>query len=187
MGEGTGDIATEWKRFLPVRAASVRLRALTADDADAYAAGTADPTVRAYAHLPEPSYTPERVRELVAGPIEEGLREGSLAVLAIADQDGTFLGSMVVFDVEAPSAEVGFWLAPEARGRGAATGALEAAGELARSVGLTELRARTVVANDASAATLRRAGFVPVGEPELSITPSGEEALAQHYRRSLTT
>lgn len=168
--------------LLPRSTGDVTLRALEHRDADDYAAGTTDPLVRRYAHLPEPEYTAQRVGELIDTTIAAGLRDGTMAVLAVAAADSDrFLGSLVVFDVDADSAEVGFWLAPGGRGRGTATEALHAAQDLARSRGLTILRARTLVENDASRRVLERAGFRRRGAPAQDTTPSGETALVQQY------
>lgn len=172
--------------LLPVRRGHVTIRPLSPADATAYASGTADPDVRAFAHLPESDYTPELVREQIESVITPGLAGGTLAVLAIADDDTEeFLGSVVLFDITTDRAEVGFWLTPHARGRGAAQRAVECAVELGTRIRIRELRARTVSDNTASSHTLTRAGFVPSGHPELGETPSGEHALMQHYSRLL--
>ncbi len=168
--------------LLPLTTAEATLRPLAHRDAAPYAAGTADPDVRRFAHLPEPEYTPERVTELIDTTIAEGLREGSLAVLAIAARDtDRFLGSVVVFDITAESAEIGFWLAPDARGRGLGTDALLAGQDLARAMGLGTVTARTMVDNIPSQRVLERAGFRRQGAPVEDTTPSGETARVQGY------
>lgn len=84
------------------------------------------------------------MREQIDGVIADGLAEGSLAVLVIADaKSDEFLGSVVLFDVQADRAEVGFWLAPWGRGRGAARQALRAGAWVAAHAGLALLVART--------------------------------------------
>lgn len=171
-----------FRAMLPRSSRCVTLRPLEHRDATAYAAGAADPDVRRLAHLPEPEYTPGRVRELIDTTVEEGLSSGTLAVLALADAaTDDFLGSLVVFDVTPESAEVGFWVAPAGRGRGAAAAGLGLARDLARARGLTSLRARTAVDNAASRRVLERAGFQPVGEPTEDVTPSGAAATVQAY------
>ncbi|WP_418767868.1 GNAT family N-acetyltransferase [Mycobacterium neumannii] len=65
-------------------------------------------------------------------------------MLAIADAwSDDFLGSTVLFDIHESDAEVGFWLAPQGRGRGAARQGLSAVAGLATEAGLTRLTART--------------------------------------------
>lgn len=86
---------------LPLRTGQAILRAMRPEDAAAYAAGTDDPMVRQFAHLPEPKYTEESVRTLIQGTIQEGLDRGDLAMLTIADPtNDDFAGSLVLFDVE---------------------------------------------------------------------------------------
>lgn len=168
--------------LLPVEGEHVHLRALAEKDADAYALGTKDPAVREFGHLPEPDYTPELVRELAGTVVVDGLRKGELAVLTIADRaTDAFHGSLVIFDVTEHDAEVGFWLAPQARGRGLAREALALAARLAAQAGWSSLRAVTSLANTASARTLAGAGFTPVGDPGPMRAPSGAELTAQRY------
>ncbi|EHR62370.1 GNAT family N-acetyltransferase [Saccharomonospora cyanea] len=172
--------------LLPVACDGVLLRPLAEVDAEAYAAGTEDAAVRRYAHLPLPEYTPDTVRELARSDVRKGLMSGNLAVLSIVDEkDEAFLGSLVLFDITAHEAEVGFWLSPHARGRGVATRALTASAHLARKLGLRALTARTEPANTASRRTLDTAGFLPDGAPRQSTTPSGAQLTTQHYRLPL--
>lgn len=174
------------RSLLPMTTSDVRVRQLMPRDAEAYAHGSGDTAVRRFAHLPEPHYTPELVREQIDSVITPGLSAGALAVLAIADVDSDeFLGSVVLFDIGARSAEVGFWLAPSARGRGVAGNAVACAARLGSALGLDELVARTVSTNVASGAVLTRAGFTARGTPEEDTTPSGERAVAQAYVRRL--
>ena len=166
---------------LPVEDGRVRIRAMTPADADAYAAGTTDADVRAFAHLPEPEYTPESVLRMLDTAIVDGPGPDELAVLAVADAGSdAFLGSVVLFDVVEPSAEVGFWLAPEARGRGLAADTLRLAREIARRRGLTAVRARTAVDNVASQRVLERAGFA-FRSRDVQTTPSGVRAEVLTY------
>ncbi|WP_197321555.1 GNAT family N-acetyltransferase [Saccharomonospora sp. NB11] len=171
---------------LPVHHDGVVLRPLADADAEAYAEGTRDADVRRYAHLPLSHYTPDIVRELVRSDVRRGLDEGTLAVLSIvADTDDTFLGSLVLFDITAEQAEVGFWLTPHARGRGVARRALIASVDLARSLGLSAVTARTDPANTASERALIAVGFSTDGSPRPTTTPSGTTTVTQHYRYSL--
>lgn len=171
--------------LLPLTDGRLRLRPLLSQDATAYAEGTTDPDVRAYAHLPEPHYTTESVTELADTAVPQGLARGDLAVLTItASQSDQFGGSLVIFDVTEETAEVGFWLHPDARGHGLAGSALELAARFAAGSGLSALTARTVPDNLASQRVLTRAGFVPVGKC-VGATPSGEQRELLHYRRPL--
>jgi ribosomal-protein-alanine N-acetyltransferase len=173
---------------LPVAHDRVLLRPLAERDAEAYASGSADDAVRRFAHLPLPEYTAETVRALVRTEVRAGLENDTTAVLAIADaDDNAFLGSLVLFDITADTAEVDFWLTRDARGHGVATCALGAAGDVGRRLGLRTLTARAATDNTASHRTLAAAGLRPDGEPRETVTPSGLRAVTQQYRLELPT
>ncbi len=167
---------------LPTSDGTVTVRPMQTSDAEAYAAGTEDELVVRFAHLPLENYTPQIVRDLIDGAIAEGLREGSLAVLAIADS-GTdaFAGSMVFFDMTHDEAEIGYWISPDHRGRKLANRALVLALGMARQIGLKRLRARTVQENPASERVLLKAGFRQVGEARPEIVPSGKTEMSVRY------
>lgn len=170
---------------LPLTSGSTLLRRMTDADAAAYAAGTADETVRRFGHLPEPEYTPESVQAMIREVVEPGMADGTLAVLTLADAESDeFVGSMVIFDVDTKSAEVGFWIAPNRRGAGHASRGLELAVALARDSGLPALTARTVTANRASQQCLINAGFVETSR-QTDTTPAGVQEELVHYRRRL--
>ena len=170
--------------LLPITDGVRSLRLLAQQDADRYLAGTQDPLVQQFGHLPEAEYSHASIQHLAETQAPAGLERGDLGLLSIVDEADTFLGSLVLFDVTRTSAEVGFWLHPEARGTGHALGALELSAALARQSGLDDLTARTVVNNDASKHILERAGFLEIAR-DVDKTPSGEEAPLIHYRREL--
>lgn len=170
---------------LPITFENTRLRPLSELDADAYAAGTKDEAVRRFGHLPESDYTPESVRRMIRDEVAEGLSSGTLAVLALADAEtGRFVGSLVLFDVSSETAEVGFWIHPDARGAGHARRGLELASRFARNSGLRTLTARTLLENKASQRCLTSAGFHEV-ERAVGTTPAGQREELFHYRRAL--
>ncbi|WKG02174.1 GNAT family N-acetyltransferase [Mycolicibacterium sp. HK-90] len=171
---------------LPEDDGDVRVRQLRHGDAEAFAAGTKDAGVRRYGHLPLADYSPDIVREQIDGVIAQGLDDGSLAVLAIADASSDrFLGSIVLFDFRADHAEVGFWLCPEARGRGVAQKAMRLIADVAADAGLTQLRARTAPENNGSIRALEGVGFVQTDGPREERTPSGELATVLAFERSV--
>lgn len=183
----TGRLGRVIAEHLPCRAGDVVVRRLDHADAEAFAAGTTDTAVRQYGHLPLREYTPQTVRDQIDGVIADGLADGSLAVLAIADASSNqFLGSIVLFDIHDGRAEVGFWLTPQARGRGAARNALRAVLDLAARSGLTRLDARTHPANEGSQRVLHGAGFVHTRGPEEQVAPSGELVPVLTFERALT-
>lgn len=171
--------------LLPLQNDRARIRPLRRDDAHAFAEGAADPAVRAFAHLPEPDYSPASVATMVDEVVMPGLARGDLAVLAIADPetDG-FAGSIVLFDVSASRAEAGFWLHPAHRGAGRARAALDLAIGFARQSGLDQLVARTVVDNPGSMRVLAASGFRETGRGP-GTTPSGADVELASYVREL--
>jgi RimJ/RimL family protein N-acetyltransferase len=173
---------------LPRDRHGIRVRQLRHADAEAFARGAEDEDVKRFGHLPLPEYTPGIVREQIDGVIADGLADGSLAVLAIADvATDELLGSIVVFDVRGDRAEAGFWLAPWGRGRGAVPAAVSAVASAARDAGITMLEARTVPENAASCRALVNAGFVQVGEPKKTATPSGQLLVALGFERPVAS
>ncbi|UPK74118.1 GNAT family N-acetyltransferase [Nocardioidaceae bacterium SCSIO 66511] len=171
--------------LLPLRSDRVVLRAMRREDAGAYAAGTSDPSVREYAHLPEPEYTEESVLALIEGPIKEGLASGDLAVLTMTvPSTDEFAGSLVLFGPTGTSIEVGFWVHPDYRGRGLSADALALAHDFARRSGFTTVTARTAPKNSASQRTLDRSGYLRSGSAP-GTTPAGESMDLLHYRRPL--
>ncbi|SIT77879.1 GNAT family N-acetyltransferase [Pontibaca methylaminivorans] len=167
---------------LPISDGVVTIRAMSDADAEAYATGTTDALVRQFAHLPLTEYTPQIVRDMIQGVIADGLRDGTLAVLTISDaSSNSFLGSLVIFDVKPDDAEVGYWVAPEHRGRKVSGRALTLAVEMARKLGLRKLRARTVQENPASERVLLNAGFEQVGDARPEIVPSGKTEMSVNY------
>lgn len=171
--------------YLPLRNDRAVLRVMNHGDAAAYAAGTADPRVREFAHMPEPEYTEASVSALIDGTIREGLTRGDLAVLTIADPEtDEFVGSLVLFNVVAGSAEVGLWVHPDRRGQGSARAALSLASALVQRSGLTRLTARTVPQNSAAQRMLERAGFAR-GTEARDMAPSGETVILLQYSREI--
>lgn len=123
------------------------------------------------------------MRDEIDGVIARGLADDPLAVLAIADAwSDDFLGSIVLFDIHESDAEVGFWLAPQGRGRGAARQGLSAVAGLATEAGLIRLTARTAPENVGSRRVLERVGFVLAGGPRDGVTPSGETTTVVTYK-----
>lgn len=173
--------------LLPVSDGIVTIRTMVARDAEAYAAGTEDALVKRFAHLPLDRYTPQVVRALIDGVLAGGLRDGTLAVLAISDaKSSQFLGSLVFFDITLDDAEIGYWVAPEHRGRGVTGQTLTLAVDLARALGLRRLRAKTVEENPASQQVLIKAGFEQSGDASPEVLPSGETRMSISYRLDLT-
>ena len=149
-------------------------RAGDAGDAAALAAAWADPEVAAHAAVPAdavesrppPGGSPARP----SGAAQAGPRPGDLGTSGPAPgAGGSVLGEVGLAHLDgAGRAEVGFWLAPAARGRGVATAAVRLLTAWARAraegLGLRQLWARTTPGDERAAGVLRRAGFGEQGE-----------------------
>ncbi|MFJ8107324.1 GNAT family N-acetyltransferase [Streptomyces sp. NPDC096132] len=108
----------------------------------------------------------ERLRDLLAEQ-EAGICYFHVLVGA----EGEVLGRINLVDVADGGADLGYRIAERAAGRGLATWAVRELCGLARTYGLTFLRAATTLDNAASRAVLARSGFAVVGETRLSGRP----------------
>ncbi|MCZ7440544.1 GNAT family N-acetyltransferase [Micromonospora sp. WMMC241] len=96
----------------------------------------------------------------------------------LVDGDGAVLGRFNLVDVADGGAELGYRVAERATGRGLARHGVRRVCDLARDeYGLRRLVASAALANPASLAVLRRTGFVPAGEVELSGEPGVRHVL----------
>ena len=142
----------------PLATDRIRLAPLAQAHVDAAYAMVQDEDVKRFTLVPSIAD-----RELVGewiGRYEAGWVDGSRAGFAIlASADGAFLGfgAIVHLDLEGRQGEIGYMLAPEARGRGAAGDAVT----LLTGWGFGELRLelRMDVENAASARVAERAGY----------------------------
>ncbi len=141
--------------------AGIRVRRLVAADAERFAAGTRDPAVRRHSGLPS-EHTPQSARAAFAA-----LDDESFLLRAIADAGSdAFLGTVLLFSIARHErrCEVGFWLLPEGRGRGAATTAVALLCAWAKRVwGIERLDAHSDADNPAAHAVLERNGFAREG------------------------
>jgi RimJ/RimL family protein N-acetyltransferase len=142
-----------------------RLRAVRESDAPRVHEGTAEPTTQQWlGHKPSP-YTlddafayVERRRELLA--------TGQCVTWAIADpDDDRMLGTVLWFNWEAGvECELGWWLHPEARGRGLATKAVRLATDhVFETLGVKRVTALIAAENTASRRVAEAAGFRQYG------------------------
>lgn len=138
----------------------VVLRPPREDDAPAIAAACADPEISRWVGLPVP-YTIEDARAFLE-TASDGWATGASATFAIVERaTGILAGMLGVHGGHSPAdASVGYWLAPEARGRGLATRAVRLATAWAfEDSALERLWLTTLVGNDASGRVALRAGF----------------------------
>lgn len=106
----------------------------------------------------------------------EGWNEGSQWAYAIFDKEGTLIGSCGLHDRIGPGAlEIGYWLTSDHTGRGYAT---MAAAALARAAldqpGVDRAVIKHDVANPASGAVAKRAGFHEVERQDHEVTAPAE-------------
>jgi len=120
----------------------------------------ADPQVLRYTRVPEP--VPPDFDETWTSSYEARKAVGTAMNFAVEDdRDGTFLGIAVAPSITAAdhAAELGYVLAPAARGRGIATEALGLLSGWAFAQGMHRLYLVISVENDASKRVAQRAGY----------------------------
>jgi RimJ/RimL family protein N-acetyltransferase len=136
----------------------IRIRRFRDADAAAFAAATRDPEIVAHSGLPR-SHTPDSARELFA---QYNVASDFIQRAVAEARTDDLLGTVILFNVARHErrCEVGFWLVPDARGRGAATAAVELACDWAiRMWGIERFDAHSDVDNPGAHAVLERNGF----------------------------
>ena len=134
----------------------VGLRAWAADDAEWYATATRDPLIQQYT-AESSTVTAEQVRDAIAVLPGQPTAVGFLICDA---RTGARLGNLAL-DYEDGIGDVSYWLAADARGRGAATRAVRLLiGWAVDVLGLTKLQLWCHADNIGSRRVALRAGFV---------------------------
>ena len=101
----------------------VGLRRFSANDVEAITSACNDPDITRWTSIPSP-YTIE-FAQLFVTLTDTWRHDGTAFHFAVVDAcDGSFLGSVGLDSIKHPPALVGYWVAPWARRRGAATRAL---------------------------------------------------------------
>jgi RimJ/RimL family protein N-acetyltransferase len=142
----------------------VVLRPLREDDLSAIVTACQDPETVRWTTIPDP-YGEAHARDFVFRYAGEGWAEDTRAVFAVADPDtDQYLGSIDLRLSPDESAEVGYAVAPWARGRGVGTAALRLICRWGLEVlGLQRIEWQAEVGNDASRRVAERVGFVVEG------------------------
>jgi RimJ/RimL family protein N-acetyltransferase len=154
----------------PLSDGVVSLRGFQPRDVPAVVQACQDPEIPRWTLVPSPYGVDDahaHLRDMDAGRAA-GARLG-LAIVDAADA-ARLLGSIALnpIDRRLGAANVGYWLAAPARGRGHATRALRLLAAWAfDALGLERLELRVQEGNQASQAVAARAGFVPVARPLL--------------------
>jgi len=147
------------------------LRPWRAEDADAVHRACQDPDIQRWTTVPRP-YRLEHAVEFVTGSSPAAWANGSGAEFAVCDAaTGELLAScgLVSIDPGLGSAEIGYWTAPWARGRGVAVRATRAIARWAFDVAkLRRLIWQAEIGNHASRLVALRAGFRIEGELRLA-------------------
>lgn len=146
----------------------VLLRAPGPADVDRIDALCQNPAIQEWTTVPSP-YSREDAASFVSGFVGDGWARGSSLNWAVRDAaDDTLLGMVGLGLDGAGSAEIGYWLAPEARGRGLMSRSVDLVLDAAFGrLGLVRVFWRAFVGNGASRAVAERAGFRVEGELRL--------------------
>ena len=142
-----------------------------------------DPEVLRWTRLPDP-YEPRHAIEFVEAAEQRAARRCDIALLIELTDSGELLGSCGLMNIAGGRAEVGYWLAPDGRGRGAATAALDRLVALAPDYGVTLLEADVMIGNVRSELVLERCGFVCV-DRGATCEQRGVHRPATHWQRRL--
>jgi RimJ/RimL family protein N-acetyltransferase len=168
--------------------AGLLLRPWRADDADAVYQACQDPLIQRWTRVPRP-YRPEHARGFVTTFTENSWKSGSAAPLGVFDRaTGEMLGStgLVAVEENLAEAEIGYWSAPWARGRGATTAAARAVARWAlHHLNLNRLIWRAEVGNHASRLIAERIGVRVEGLLRQSITRPGSGVPVDAWTGSL--
>jgi RimJ/RimL family protein N-acetyltransferase len=131
------------------------------EDLDAIAL---DPLTQRFTYVPSPP--PPGFGRSWLDRYEQGRRDGSREAFAIVDaDDGAFLGIALAvrIDTEARETELGYIVAAEARGRGAATEGVRLLTDWALAQGMQRIELRIDAENEASQRVAERCGYVREG------------------------
>jgi RimJ/RimL family protein N-acetyltransferase len=144
-----------------LRTPRLTLRPPVLDDVDAIAVACQDPGIQRYVPVPVP-YRQEDAADYVTGFCDPGWASGDRLTWAVLE-DGALVGTVGLDDVADGAAELGYWLAPEARGRGvmreAAAAVVDHGFDPGSGLGLARIGWRAYAGNVASAAVARGLGF----------------------------
>jgi RimJ/RimL family protein N-acetyltransferase len=138
----------------------VVLSAPTEADIDRIAELCADPAIARWTTVPAP-YQRHHAVGFVTGVVPDGWASGRVCTWAIRT-GGVLVGMVSIGDIHQHRGEIGFWLAPEARGLGVMSEAVRVVidyGFASDGLGLRRMVWRALAGNAASAAVARRAGF----------------------------
>ncbi|MBJ7288699.1 GNAT family N-acetyltransferase [Williamsia sp.] len=152
----------EWPRYIPTLTDGViTLRALEPSDVDDVLETASDPASEAFTTVPSP-YTRQDAVEFVetnAAKVWPGFE------VAIADVDDRLVGTcgLRIRDEDSGVTEIGYMVAPRARGQGIATRATRLLVEYSWTIGAARVALDAFATNTASRTVALRCGFVEEG------------------------
>jgi len=123
-----------------------------------------DPDVQRFTRVPVPA--PPGFAEAWVERYEQGRRDGSRDAFAVVDDAGAFLGAAFAVDVdrEGRTVELGYLVAPAARGRGVAAEALRLLTDWAfAELDVLRIELRISPGNEPSRRVAARCGYVREG------------------------
>jgi RimJ/RimL family protein N-acetyltransferase len=138
----------------------VRLRPWRETDAPAVYEACQDPEVQRYTTVPVPYLRRHAELYVASGATAWAAHEAASFAVTGPDSDDV-LGSVAVMRINADSqvGEVGYWVAPWARGRGVATEAVILVSQWMRDAGFFRAELLIAVGNAASGAVAKAAGY----------------------------
>jgi RimJ/RimL family protein N-acetyltransferase len=153
----------------------VTLRRPVTEDEPGIVAAYRDPESARWFGGPQP-YTEAHAAQYVRDHVPTEWARGVEAIFAVVDPDDAYVGSidLRVSPTDPAVGEVGFVIAPRARGRGYATAALRAISRWGfDALGLARIEWRAELGNDASRRVAQKAGFTFEGVQRAGIDRRG--------------
>lgn len=138
--------------------------------------------IRNLSRVPWP-YTPDDARAFLTRTGESG--SASLLVCALEHGTSRIVGGVGFGPYDGEPHELGYWITPDAWGRGYATEAGEALVHIARMLRIPRLTAGHYVDNPASGRVLRKLGFRATGRvvPRFSLGRGGDVQCVEYEQR----
>lgn len=183
-GDGNPDTVDEAAPYTPhmepisLTTERLLLRPFVPSDVTALQAACQDPDISRYTNVPSP-YTLEHARTFIEERCVDGWRDDSVYAFGLfSREDGRLVGSMALVRLQLPGperqAELGYWTAKEARGRGYT---VEAAREVIRwafeDLGIERMEWYAEAGNEGSRAVALKVGFRMEGTMRAKIPYAG--------------
>ncbi|PZE59289.1 N-acetyltransferase [Curtobacterium sp. MCPF17_047] len=166
--------------MLPVtlESARVRLDMPTRADTAAITEACQDPEIVRWTTIPQP-YRAQDAQSFVDALVGPGWASDREYTWAIRRQGSTWLDGVISY--RTARRDLGFWLAPGARGTGLVSEAVELVVDWAFAQGAPDVYWECYVGNTASAAVARRAGFTYTGSGD-ALVPNRDGSPAPAWK-----